>query len=497
MNDKSLSRHKIKLSKINKLGFVFNCYGKIIWSNNQRTFNRRLLQKCFELRFIDKVKMQLYKCFEIKLKKFKQSFTVRLLDKNKEYYIAVAKDCKNIENIIMQMDFLIDHEEVFYLLNFNIDKFRQINQTKGYDFGNRILNDFERKIKKYFDSESIYNLYCDQFIVITHDIKKNIEVKLDQLLQNDTLIYQGFNYSASVGLIDHPLDYRDSEKLLLGSEKALTIAKEKYFSNKKYCDYHKKTLEDHVYSFFSHQHIDPEEFYMCYQSILSISGETIGYEALLRWKNKKIGLVNPDIFIPIAEKLGCITKITEMVFEKVLRDIRENDVLFDSKFVTINISIDDLKDPEFNRKLKAMKKDYPKIITKIIFEITESLEFEKSTTLNRILKQIHRYGIHVFIDDFGTGFSSLDRIMNTSIDGIKIDRSFTSNLLKKENHRIMLESMIFMANRSNIVIVIEGVETKEEHEYLRSLDTCLLQGYYFSKPSPLETIQIPINSKAY
>jgi EAL domain-containing protein (putative c-di-GMP-specific phosphodiesterase class I) len=359
---------------------------------------------------------------------------------------------------------------------------------RGYKFGDAILRDFEKKIRNYFNSEIIYNPYCDQFIVITRDTKKNIELKLEQLVDKDKLNYQGFNYSASVGLIDHPLDYENSEELLLASEKALTIAKEKYFSSRKYCDYHKKTLEDQVYSFFSHQRIDPDEFYMCYQSIQSINDEIIGYEALLRWENKALGLVNPSVFIPIAEKLGCITQITEMVFEKVLRDIYEKKILFSSKFITINISVDDLVSPRFNQKLESMKKMYPELIKKIIFEITESLEFEKMTTFNQIMKNIHDFGIRVFIDDFGTGFSSLDRIMNASIDGIKIDKSFTKNILENENHKTILQAMLCMANKSNIAIVIEGVETKEEYEYLRNLDACLLQGYYFSKPMQLSAM---------
>lgn len=476
------------LSEITGLAFIFNRKGEIVWSNNERTLKKTQLQKSFKLRFVDKIKMMFLKNFNIYFNEMSQRFNVKLFDKVNQHYLAVTNNSNAIENVISQMDFLINIQEAFYLLNLNIDKFKQINQSKGYQFGNEILEDFKIKLNKFFDLEIIENPYCDQFIVISRDCKKNIEAKLDQLIHKDCLKYKGFIYSVSVGLIDCPLNYKDSEELLLASEKALSIAKRKYFSKKKYCDYYKKTLADHVYSFLSHHRLNPDEFYMCYQPILSTKRKTIGYEALLRWENKKLGLVSPYIFIPIAEELGCIHAITEMVIEKVIDDYNENYELFRSQFITINISVNDLTNPKFLPKLRVIRRENPEVIEKFVFEITESLDFEKLETLNKLIKEIQNLGIRVFIDDFGIGFSSLDRIMNTTIDGIKIDRSFTNNLLAHENHKILLDSLLFMAKNFNIDMIIEGVETKEQYDHLESLSGCFMQGYYFSKPKRISEL---------
>lgn len=215
----------IVLSKMNNLAFVFDNKKNIIWSNNEKILEKRHLERHFELKFTDKLKMIFSNQFHMHFKRMNQSFRVSLIDKVNKYYIAIAKDSNNYMEVISQIDFLIENKEAFYLLNFNIDKFKQINHAHGHKFGNQILEDFKNKLKSYFTSEIIYNPSCDQFIVISSDCKKKIEMKIEELTQEDTLEYDDFKYSVSVGMVDYPMDHKNSEELLLASEKALSIAK--------------------------------------------------------------------------------------------------------------------------------------------------------------------------------------------------------------------------------------------------------------------------------
>ena len=228
-----------------------------------------------------------------------------------------------------------------------------------------------------------------------------------------------------------------------------------------------------------------EQFILYYQPYFSLTDEDIGVEALIRWNHPEKGILAPGAFLPLAEKTGFILKLEKWVLEKAINDARQaNDKLKTALHLSINISATHLNEPNFPKLVDKLllKHNFPP--DQLTLEITERILVEpKSVTT---LKTLKRKGIRISIDDFGTAYSALHYLKSLPVDELKIDRSFISDITSDRINKNIVEVIIRLGKDLNLTVVAEGVETKEQLELLREMNCSQVQGFYFSKPLPLE-----------
>ncbi|MBA5761555.1 EAL domain-containing protein [Vibrio sp. 404] len=230
------------------------------------------------------------------------------------------------------------------------------------------------------------------------------------------------------------------------------------------------------------------------QPIVDINLNTVvGSEALVRWKHPIQGHISPDIFIPLAEKLGIIDSLTEKMLSMVALFLQNNPKYQKTKYVSVNVSRMSLVDDHFYLSLKKFAKRYPDFVNSILLEVTENIDFDQKQLKLALtnLKQIKNLGFHLAIDDFGTGYSGLNFIRLHSFQVMKIDQVFIKSLYSESSITPVLVSMIQLAKELDMKVIAEGVETEQQIELLRKLGVSYIQGYYYSYPvKPQELIKL-------
>jgi EAL domain-containing protein (putative c-di-GMP-specific phosphodiesterase class I) len=221
-----------------------------------------------------------------------------------------------------------------------------------------------------------------------------------------------------------------------------------------------------------------------YQPIVNArTGEVSSVEALARWHDDMVGWITPQLFIPMAEKLGLISELSEQVVVQALTKLRGwRDRGFTQR-MALNVSRNLLFSPRFVRNLIATVEEFRLRPDDIIVEITESLALTDQARQSRHLTQLHEAGFKIAIDDFGTGYSSLSQLHDMPIDVLKVDLSFTARLNNESGRRIM-QAIVQMSHALGLDVVVEGVETLEAARFLQGLGVEKMQGFHFSEPVP-------------
>lgn len=224
-----------------------------------------------------------------------------------------------------------------------------------------------------------------------------------------------------------------------------------------------------------------------YQPIVdSRTDQIVGCESLVRWNSPVQGMISPAIFIPLADKLGLIDDITEVVLESAIELVSSHPELFENRYISINISRSQILDEAFIEQILSDLACYHQVAQKLVFEITEEYNFvpEELTALKLHLEKITSVGIHIAVDDFGTGYSGLDFIRQYSFDFIKIDRVFVTSLGRDSTTVPVLKSIGLIAQTFDMKVIVEGVEEVKQLEILTDLGFCHIQGFYYFKPMP-------------
>ncbi|MDE5931447.1 MAG: EAL domain-containing protein, partial [Lachnospiraceae bacterium] len=215
-----------------------------------------------------------------------------------------------------------------------------------------------------------------------------------------------------------------------------------------------------------------------------------GVEALIRWKDETGKSINPDIFIPLAEKNGAIVPIGTWVMEESVRIYAEWKKKYHySMILSLNISAIQYKQPDFVDKVMQILGKYDILPEEIELEITETILIDNFKEVTEKLVTLRNMGIKISLDDFGTGYSSLSYLKGLPIDTLKVDKSFIDTVITDENTRIITESIIYMVKKLGFETIAEGVETQEQFDYLTAIDCDNIQGYYLGKPMPSEEIE--------
>lgn len=233
--------------------------------------------------------------------------------------------------------------------------------------------------------------------------------------------------------------------------------------------------------------IAQQEFVPFYEQQIDIdSGELVGFEMLARWQSEQLGLVRPEIFIPIAEEMGLITALSEQLMDRAFADAREWD---DSLTLSINISPVQLRDPWFAQRLlkRLVASNFPP--RRLEIEITESCLHENVGLVRSMITSLRNQGVQISLDDFGTGYSSLEQLRSLPFDRIKIDRSFISELREPSGQSRLVDAIIAMGRGLDLPLTAEGVEDEDILNALRSMGKLKAQGYVYGKPETAEEVR--------
>lgn len=414
-----------------------------------------------------------------------------------EYYDSTI-DSINQKRFILDADTIIKNEKKneIYICYLNIKRFRYFYNT----FGNE-ANDILLIISHYFQEhltgvEMISREYTDRFILLLMSKDRNTIYNRIKILANNLNniedLKQYGQFSINIGLYK----IEDGKgKIHLALDRA-----------KKACETCKQGSERYDLKFFDKKMLESEElesyieqnqevalkenkFQVFYQGKYSLHEDKFdSCEALVRWKDDNKGFINTQKFIDVFEGNGFVIKLDLHIFEKVLIDLREYlDKGLEPIPVSVNLSRRHFENQNFFFEYENLMNKYQIEGKYIEFEITESIILNSEFNLTETIRQIHKIGSKVSIDDFGSGFSNFSMINHVDYDILKIDRKllFGKNGFDDDSRKI-LKNIVSLNKDMNKIVVCEGVEEKEESDYLKSIGCDLIQGYYYSKPQPKE-----------
>ncbi|MBF0330165.1 MAG: EAL domain-containing protein [Nitrospirae bacterium] len=380
----------------------------------------------------------------------------------------------------------------------DLDRFKEINDTLGHHVGDQLLVEASSRLSSAIrKSDTAARMGGDEFLVILPDVGSatnaaHLAQKFNSLLSSPfSLSGHELYISASIGVTIFPNDGSDSDVLIKNADTAMYHAKAQGKNNFKFFteDINKSTVERFVLETRFRQALDKLEFHLNYQPKVDIkTGRISGMEALLRWYHPDQGQVRPTLFIPLAEETGLIIPLGEWALREACRQNKEwQDEGLRPIRVSVNLSVRQFRKRDFLSVVKEILCETKLDPKYLMLEITESTIIEDITGTISMLNDLRDAGVSVSIDDFGTGYSSLNYLNKFSLDELKIDASFISDLTIPENCRVV-ESIIALAHGLHHKVVAEGVETRNQLEFLRSNNCDEIQGYYFSKPLSAETL---------
>ncbi len=232
--------------------------------------------------------------------------------------------------------------------------------------------------------------------------------------------------------------------------------------------------------------LEDQEFHLYFQPIYDAGDQSlIGAEVLLRWHHPERGIIMPDVFIPVAERSGLIVEIGRYVIARALQHLSHwNTFDLPPLRLSVNLSLRELESPDFISNLTALLYKYDIGRCELKFEITEHTSMINPELTQARLREIRQLGIGIALDDFGTGYSSFAHLVEFSIETLKIDRGFVTDLSENLNHQHIVSTMIKLGHSLGMKVVAEGVESREDVILLRSMGVDYLQGFYFSRPIP-------------
>lgn len=386
------------------------------------------------------------------------------------------------------------------IIFFDIDNFKNINDSYGHEVGDEILLRLCKRIENILDGRHTFARFGgDEFIIAFSNVINQIEIKdfLDELLSKVRKPFyvnsRKICCSISIGVSIYPNDSNRLDILLKTADMAMHTAKEEGKNRYKFFDINilnilkrQSEIEKALRTA-----IENNEIFMVFQPKISIKDEKVnGFEALVRWVNDELGFISPAEFIPIAESSGLIIDLGKYIIEESFKKCKELYCSTKSKFhIAINISDIQLREEGFISFISEMLEKYNIPPEFIEFEITEGVIMKSVVKNIELLIGLKRLGVSIALDDFGTGYSSLSYLKRLPIDVLKIDKSFVDGIGVDEKSEYIAESIIKLSHSLNLKVVAEGVETKEQLGYLDKMKCDVAQGYYFSKPEKFEVIK--------
>ncbi len=414
-------------------------------------------------------------------------------------------DVNNRFSYLEKMDMLLNSSSIkanhpqhaiFFL---DLDRFKQVNDTLGHEFGDFLLVEVANRLKGLLNSKDIVARYGgDEFVLTLTDIRhpreaaKFAEEIIKEIEKPIKINNQDIFVSTSIGISIYPHDGNTTEELLNRADKAMYYAKQSgrnrfsFFFDELNTDANRLILLDSE----MRKAIESKEFILHFQPKVNIKeNRIIGFEALVRWKSEKLGFVSPAEFIPYAEETGLIIPISEIIIEKACEElVNLRNAGYYKLPISINISSIHFQQTNFLESIQKILERNNTSAQNFEIEVTERTVMNNDTDTISKLVRLKQLGFKISIDDFGTGYSSLSYLVRFPVDYLKIDKSFIQHIVNLADKQAVVDAIIQMAHRLNMQVIAEGVESSQQLNQLNQMGCDYIQGYYYSKPVPMEEL---------
>lgn len=378
-------------------------------------------------------------------------------------------------------------DDNFAFIQFDVEKFKMINELYGEDVGTEVLANILDTLKSLCNKEQLYaRLSADLFMVVTKYQDEKQLVEFIHYLESHLDHYKDIHYRLAFGVylvtektteIRHMGDSASLARKTIKGNALQNIAF--YKEDLKSTLYSRKFVEDNM-----ENALQTGQFVMYLQPKYSIAdNEMIGAEALVRWIHPELGTISPINFIPVLEENGFIVKLDEYMWEQACIAIRR--WIDEGKKpvpISVNVSRVHLLKDQLIITLKNLLEKYRIPRELLELEITETVQ---NINIDRVIRSLKKEGYTLLMDDFGSGASSLNTLKNTPFDVIKIDREFLNDFIESERGQKIIAHTIHMTKDIGLDLIAEGVETKEQAAFLQDCGCDMAQGYYYAKPMPI------------
>jgi diguanylate cyclase (GGDEF)-like protein len=404
------------------------------------------------------------------------------------------------------------NNQILALLLIDINRFKVMNETLGFNIGDTILVNTAQRLKEILrEVDGVFRLGNDEFAIVLEEVSKmedaaKVAKKILSVINNP---YKLASYkedlfiSVSIGISLFPQDGTNGENLIKNAEAAMYQAKEIEQNN---FQLYSPTMNARAFEHMTLEHrlhkaSEQKEFTLYYQPIVDIKTKRIvAAEALIRWNHPELGLVSPATFIPIAEETGLIIPIGDYIMAvscdklKFWHTIGHSDI-----YISVNLSARQFQQHDLIEKIETILFHCELDPKYLKLEITESISMKNAEETIGTLSKLKERGIQISIDDFGTGYSSLGYLKKFPIDTLKVDQSFIRDIGEDPDCEAIISLIISMAHTLKLKVVAEGVETRKQLDFLKEKNCDLLQGYLFSKPLPENEFEILLedNNNSY
>lgn len=386
----------------------------------------------------------------------------------------------------------LHQDEKYVVVQFDIKRFKYINHKYGYSFGDKILKLLAKNLNKKFNKgEACARIGTDLFIILlknSPDVNDKLNKYLQEILvkKNITNITLNFRMGLYVLQDNNEAVSKIIEKVNL----AWNYIKNGSNSSFNYYDDDllDKIMEEEALEFRMRGALDNREFKVYVQPKIDLKSDKMcGAEALVRWISPELGFMPPDKFIPLFEKNGFIANVDfyvlESIFIKTQQMIKEG---YQGFTISVNQSRETLNDPNYLVNLKKLIDKYDVPVNLIELEITENVFVDDYDKILDIMKKVKALGFKISMDDFGSGYSSLNLLKEMPINVLKIDRIFLNETKTSAKSKVIIKSVIQMAKNLEINVICEGVENIDQVKLLKEIKCEMAQGYYYGKPMPME-----------
>jgi diguanylate cyclase (GGDEF)-like protein/PAS domain S-box-containing protein len=385
------------------------------------------------------------------------------------------------------------------VLFMDLDLFKAINDGFGHGVGDAVFQEVARRLTLHVrDGDTVARVGGDEFVVLLPEIAKVDDAAtvahklLEAIAQPFSSGGRRIDLTTSIGVSIYPDDGQDAEALLRSADNAMARAKERGRNNYQLSirELTEEAVKRLTLQAGLRQAIERNELILHYQPVLSLtSGRIVEMEALVRWQHPEKGLIMPGSFIDLAEKAGMMVPLGDWVIGRAARQLKAwQGHGFPDMRVAINMSPSQFHERNLVTTIQRILTDVSLKPETLEIEITEGVAMEDAEVTVANLMALRELKVGVSIDDFGTGYSSLSYLKKFPVTTLKIDRSFVSDVVTNSADAGIVRAVVAMAHGLRLNVIAEGVETKEQFAYLRENGCDALQGYWFSRPLPVEAV---------
>jgi diguanylate cyclase (GGDEF)-like protein len=399
---------------------------------------------------------------------------------------------------------LTSFSEPFAVIRISPQRMKEVNYSLGHDVGDDVIIELANRLMFCSENNYIYNVGGSSFVLIVKGVNK---VKLNHFLTEIEEIMEAefklknilLNIQIKMGISLYPDHSSNNQELLAMASTALQYAQKK--------NVHHIIYEEHLSSLtIERLHlinglksaISENQLVLFYQPKLDLKkGLVTEVEALVRWIHPEHGLIPPDNFISLAEQTGYIHQLTAWVIDTALAQYKLWRHQGIKLAIAVNVSAENLKLTNFYENVIILLEKHNLTPEALCIEITESVVLEDPDATIELLTRFKNRGFHLSVDDYGTGYSSLAQLTKLPVCEMKIDKAFVSDLIDKQENRVIVDSTISLAHALNLNVVAEGIEDQATLEWLTNNNCDMAQGYFISKPKPIDELNTWLAQSKY